>query len=119
MLKKIAIVLLILLIIATGTYVVLSSQKQEPATLIGRWVHDDNGAVYTFHNDGTVEIELPKLTPYTANYIMDEASGTLEIQLIVDSQIQRQESAYFLEGNTLTLTSSLTGSVVTMTRQPD
>ena len=119
MFKKIAIVALVLMILAMGAAVIISSREQEPPSIIGRWIHNKNGAVYTFNADGTVEIELPKLTPYTANYILDKETATLEIQLIVDSQIQRQESNYVLEGDTLTLTNAASGSTVTMTRQTD
>ena len=114
--RKIAIVLIALLIVAMGAYVVVTSLSQEPLTIVGRWIH---GASYTFQKDGTVEIELPKLAPYTASYVLDEEAGVLEIQLIIDSQIQRQESAYSLSKDTLTLTNPETGSVVTMTRQSD
>ena len=117
--RKIAIVLIALLIVAMGAYVVVTSLSQEPLTIVGRWIHDNNGASYTFQKDGTEEIELPKLAPYTASYVLDEEAGVLEIQLIIDSQIQRQESAYSLSKDTLTLTNPETGSVVTMTRQSD
>ena len=117
--RKIAIVLIALLIVAMGAYVVVTSLSQEPLTIVGRWIHDNNCASYTFQKDGTVEIELPKLAPYTASYVLDEEAGVLEIQLIIDSQIQRQESAYSLSKDTLTLTNPETGSVVTMTRQSD
>lgn len=119
MFRKIAILLLVLMILAMGAYVVISIQRQEPPSIVGRWVHDQNGAIYTFSADGTVQIELPMLTPYTANYILDKETATLEIQLIVDSQIQRQESTYVLDNNTLTLTNVSTGSTVTMTRQTE
>ena len=109
--RKIAIVLIALLIVAMGAYVVVTSLSQEPLTIVGRWIHDNNGASYTFQKDGTVEIELPKLAPYTASYVLDEEAGVLEIQLIIDSQIQSKD--------TLTLTNPETGSVVTMTRQSD
>ena len=69
--RKIAIVLIALLIVAMGAYVVVTSLSQEPLTIVGRWIHDNNGASYTFQNDGTVEIELPKLAPYTASYVLD------------------------------------------------
>ena len=92
----------------------VTSLSQEPLTIVGRWIHDNNGASYTFQYDGTVEIELPKLAPYTASYVLDEEAGVLEIQLIIDSQIQRQESAYSLSKDTLTLTNPETGSVVTV-----
>ena len=70
--RKIAIVLIALLIVAMGAYVVVTSLSQEPLTIVGRWIHDNNGASYTFQKDGTVEIELPKLAPYTASYVLDE-----------------------------------------------
>ena len=45
--RKIAIVLIALLIVAMGAYVVVTSLSQEPLTIVGRWIHDNNGASYT------------------------------------------------------------------------
>jgi hypothetical protein len=98
--KKMAILLVVLVIVSVGFLSGCSEKSDEEPTLIGSWKGDQEGGIYVFRDNGTVEIRSTDSEGYgiSGKYTVngDIINVTLTITIIEEEVISWEMKYEFL-----------------------